>query len=129
LKDTKNGERREININKTLKTVLLRLPRRIDGGYVFYDPCTNSPYKSVKRSFCTACKKAKITDFHFHDLRHTFASHLVMSGADITTVKELLGHKSLSMTLRYAHLAQAHKAKAVDDLDNTLNDRQAVAGM
>jgi integrase len=127
LKDTKNGERREININKTLKTVLLSLPRRIDGGHVFYDPCTDSPYKSVKRSFSTVLKKAKIEDFHFHDLRHTFASHLVMSGVDITTVKELLGHKSLSMTLRYVNLAQAHKAKAVDVLDNALSERQAVA--
>ncbi len=127
LKDTKNGERREININKTLKAVLSGLPRRLDGGYVFYDPYTNSPYKRVERSFKTALKKAGIRDFHFHDLRHTFASHLVMSGTDITTVKELLGHKSLSMTLRYVNLAQSHKAKAVDVLDDVLNERQAAA--
>jgi integrase len=79
------------------------------------------PYQVIKRSFNTACRRAKITDFRFHDLRHTFASHLVMSGIDLTTVRELLGHKEIKMTLRYAHLAPSHKVKAVDILDNTLN--------
>lgn len=123
LDQTKNGESRQININKTLKATLISLPRRIDDGYVFYDPITNSPYQSVKRSLATALKKAGIRDFHFHDLRHTFASHLVMSGADITTVKELLGHKSLSMTLRYSHLSASHKSEAVDVLDNAFTER------
>jgi len=67
-----------------------------------------------------------IQDFHFHDLRHTFASHLIMAGVDITTVKELLGHKTLTMTLRYAHLAPSHKVKAVDVLDNTLNGKPTI---
>ncbi|MBF0467145.1 MAG: tyrosine-type recombinase/integrase [Nitrospirae bacterium] len=58
-------------------------------------------------------------DFHFHDLRHTFASHLVMAGADITTVKELPGHKEIKMTLRYAHLAPSHKVKVVDVLNRS----------
>ena len=62
-------------------------------------------------------------DFHFHDLRHTFASHMIMTGTDITTVKELLGHKTLSMTMRYAHLAPSHKVKAVNMLDSVLNDK------
>jgi len=62
-------------------------------------------------------------DFHFHDLRHTFASHLVMAGVDITTVSRLLGHKSLTMTLRYSHLAPSHMAKAVNVLDDTLNGK------
>jgi integrase len=117
---TKNGERREIPINDTLRMTLDGLVRRLDTPYVFYDPFTGKPYQDVKRSFGTALRKAKIRDFHFHDLRHCFASHLVMAGVDLTTVKELLGHKTLTMTLRYAHLAPSHKVKAVDILDNVL---------
>jgi site-specific recombinase XerD len=80
------------------------------------------PYQDVKRSFHTALRRSGIKDFHFHDLRHTFASHLVMAGVDLTTVKELLGHKTLTMTLRYAHLAPTHKVKAVDILDKAINN-------
>ena len=120
---TKNGDRREIPINDTLRKTLHGITRRIDIQYVFYDPVTGKPYKDVKHSFHSACKRTGIRDFHFHDLRHTFASHLVMAGVDITTVKELLGHKTLAMTLRYSHLAPAHKVKAMDILDNTLNGK------
>jgi len=121
---TKNGERREIPINNTLKSVLQGITRRLDIPYVFFDSATGKAYQDVKRSFNTALRKAKIRDFKFHDLRHTFASQLVMAGVDITTVKELLGHKTLTMTLRYSHLAPAHKVKAVDILDNTINGKK-----
>jgi integrase len=117
---TKNGERREIPINDTLRMTFDSLIRRIDTPYVFYDPSTGKPYQDIKRSFHTALRKAGIRDFHFHDLRHTFASHLVMAGVDLTTVKELLGHKTLAMTLRYAHLAPSHKVRAINMLDDVL---------
>ena len=81
------------------------------------DKATGKPFKEVRKSFATACKKAGLHDFRFHDLRHCFASSLVMSGVDLTTIKELLNHKSLTMTLRYAHLAPSHKVKAVEALD------------
>jgi integrase len=118
---TKNSERREIPINDTLRGVLQGITRRLDIPYVFYDSIIGKPFQDVKRSFNTALRKAGIKDFHFHDLRHTFASHLVMAGIDLVTVKELLGHKTLTMTLRYAHLAPSHKVKAVDVLDRTIN--------
>lgn len=57
---------------------------------------------------------------------HTFASQLVMAGIDITTIKELLGHKTLTMTLRYAYLATSHKIKAVDILDATINEMPTI---
>jgi integrase len=121
LPKTKNGDRREIPINGTLKALFQSLPRRLDGGYLFYHHKTGEKYDEVKRSFARSCKDAKIMDLHFHDLRHTFASHLVMAGVDLTSVTELLGHKSLAMTMRYAHLAPSHKVKAAEILDSTLN--------
>ena len=119
---TKNGERREIPVNDTLRATLSSIVRRIDLPYVFYNPGTENPYTMVHRSFASALKKAKITDFKFHDLRHTFASHLAMSGIELITIKELLGHKDITMTLRYAHLAPAQKKRAVSILDAALND-------
>lgn len=130
LDKTKNGHRRELPINQDLRNVLEAIHkgtegqlRRIDVPYVFYDRKTGKPYQDVKRSFATACRKAGIKDFKFHDLRHTFASHLVMSGADITTVSRLLGHQSLTMTLRYAHLAPNHLSKAVNMLSFTAEQK------
>lgn len=120
---TKNGERREIPINQTLRETLQRIPRRLDSPYVFTNGEGNR-FKEVKRSFKSVLRRAGINDFRFHDLRHCFASHLVMAGIDITTVKELLGHKSLTMTLRYAHLAPSHKVKAVDILDGVIGDQK-----
>ncbi len=121
LEKTKNGERREIPINKALKSLFQKLfiNRRLDTDYVFVNPKTAKPFtKDLKRSFQTACKKAGIRDFRFHDLRHTFASQLVMQGVNLKTVQELLGHKDLKMTLRYSHLSQAYKKDAVNVLEN-----------
>ena len=77
---------------------------------------TGELYGDIKKSWLTAVKKASIINFHFHDLRHTFASQLVMSGVDLNTVRDLLGHKSLEMTLRYSHLLADHKQRAVEVL-------------
>ena len=60
--------------------------------------------------------RAGIEDFRFHDLRHTFASHFIMRGGDLLTLKEILGHSSLKMVQRYTHLAAAHKTRQVNNL-------------
>jgi len=120
---TKNGERLEIPINSTLRDTLKGIVRRLDSPYVFHDPATGKQLRWIKTSFTTALKKAKIHDFRFHDLRHTFASQLVMNGVDLTTIKELLGHKDLKMTLRYAHLAPGHKVNAVEILAGVLTGK------
>ncbi|MCS7215499.1 MAG: site-specific integrase [Thermodesulfovibrio sp.] len=116
---TKNSERRDIPMNSHLLSLFKELfkNRKLGVDYVFVNPETNTRYYDIKRSFKHALRKAKITDFKFHDLRHTFASHLVMNGVDLATVKELLGHKDIKMTLRYSHLAPEHKNKAVSCLN------------
>ena len=120
LYDTKNGEQREIPINEQVKTALIRIRKHPDSPYLF---CKNDgkPFKYITTSFFTALKKSGIVNFRFHDLRHTCASHLVMSGADLNTVRELLGHKSLKMTLRYSHLSSSHKKRAVDVLSRRMD--------
>ena len=124
LENTKNGERREIPINQTLRDTLQNLIRRLGSPYVFINE-EGKRLKEIKRAFHTALRRSGIKSFTFHDLRHTFASQLVMKGADLTTVKELLGHKTLAMTLRYAHLTPEHKAKAVGLLDKPKQKRTA----
>jgi len=120
LLDSKSGEGREVPINKAVKDVLIRIRKHPGSPYVFCDKEGNS-YGDIKKSFFTALKKAGIIDFRFHDLRHTFASHLVMAGIDLNTVRELMGYKSLEMTLRYAHLSPDHKKRAVEILNTQMD--------
>jgi integrase len=114
--NTKNKVRKDIPMNEIVKAAVMGIERK--GHYVF---CNGNgeplKYSSVRKCFEKAVRKSKIEDFRFHDLRHTFASNLVMAGIDIITVKELMGHKDLKMTLRYSHLSPTFKAKAVNVLD------------
>lgn len=103
---SKNGETRHVPLNSTALAAFLLLKRYSDGAGVF---------RSVgpRRWFEPAIEKSGLTDFTWHCLRHTFASRLVMAGVDLRTVQELLGHKTIAMTCRYAHLAPSHKLAAV----------------
>ena len=74
-------------------------------------------FKGVRDGFKNACERAGLSDLHLHDLRHTFASHWVMGGGDLYLLKEILGHKSIVMTQRYAHLSPEFKKSAVNLLD------------
>ena len=113
--ETKNGETRYVPINDTVKEVLLSIRKNPDSPYVFC--AKDGESYDFRKSFETALGKSGIIDFRFHDLRHTFASHLAMKGVDLNTIRELLGHKSLDMTLRYSHLSKDHKMRAVSILD------------
>ena len=118
LMDTKNHERADIPINETVKATLRGIERI---GPYFFSGENGKLYSTLRLDFEKACKETGISDFRFHDLRHTFASNLVMEGIDIMTVKELMRHKTLDMTLRYAHLAPNHKTKAVNILDRVMS--------
>jgi len=78
---------------------------------------TGRNIERVDRAFKNALDKAGVEDFRFKDLRHTFASHVLMRGGSLKDVQELLGNKNISMTMRYAHLSQEHKNKAVNLLN------------
>jgi integrase len=82
--------------------------------YVFTSPRSGGRLDNIKKGFEALLDRAKIKDFRFHDLRHTFASRLVMAGVDINTVRELMTHSDIKMTLIYAHLSPDHKAAALE---------------
>ena len=84
--------------------------------FVFYNPETGKPFVDLKAGFKLACKKAGVEGVTWHTLRHTFASRLVDRGVDIVTVKELLGHSSLTVTMRYTHTNLDSKRAAVEKL-------------
>jgi site-specific recombinase XerD len=85
---------------------------------VFPSPQTGKKMGDCRTSWESLLKKARIEDFRWHDMRHDFASQLVMKGVDLNTVRVLMGHADLKMTLRYAHLAPNIKMKAVEMLDD-----------
>lgn len=95
-----------------------------DQVYVFRDG-GRDPQHNYRRWFNDALIEAKIKDYSWHCNRHTFASRLVMAGVDLRTVAELMGHSSIQMTMRYAHLAPQHNRAAVDRLVSLSEPRQA----
>jgi len=110
---TKTNERRIIPMNDIIYNLLIKLSTTKITDNIFTDDIK----VNLRKSFEAGLKKAQITDFRFHDLRHTFASHLVMAGASLKVVQQLLGHKDIKMTMRYSHLSQEH----LQDIINRLN--------
>jgi site-specific recombinase XerD len=83
------------------------------GTYVFYNPLTGDRFRDLKASLKTAGKKAGLKKISWHLFRHTHASRLLQAGADLVTVKELMGHSTVIVTMRYAHTSDEVKKKAV----------------
>jgi len=100
LEITKSGKRREVPMRQVVYDILAQRPGRREGR-VF-------PGRNLRASFVNAVTEAKIDDFHFHDTRHHFASWFMMRGGQLLALKEILGHRSLKMTERYANLAPEH---------------------
>ena len=131
-RDTKGGEDRSVPVSQRLHELLSELPSRFQGGYVFLSASGPGPVKPgrIEVYFNRAVRAAGLYQsvggadgqrrkswLHFHDLRHTYASWQVQAGTPLNTVRELLGHKSLTMTLRYSHLAPEHLQQAAGVLD------------
>jgi len=118
LSKTKTEEPRQIPINDDLADLFkdIRKKNQLRSEYVFCDDKGKS-FKDIKISFKASLRRAGIEDFTFKDLRHTFASHFIMKGGSLKELQEILGHKNITMTMRYAHLSQEHKKKAVNLLN------------
>lgn len=114
---TKNNERKTIPINDILYEELSRLPKHVTSPLLFCHP-DGTRILRIDRSFHRAMREAGIEGFRFHDLRHTFASHLAMRGQPLETIGALLGHKDPKMTKRYAHLSPASLKAAVNALQD-----------
>jgi len=117
---SKHGEARHVPMNATVEAHLRHHLASHTSKWVFPSETGNTPMAAnnfVRRYFKPALEKAKILDFHWHDLRHTYASRLVMAGVDLYRVMALLGHKSIVTTMRYAHLAPGYQHDAVAKLE------------
>jgi integrase len=122
---SKNKERRTIPVNQTVVNMLKAKMkvRSIKTNLVFYTPAHMMFRKTtVDHAFMKAVKKAKIEDFKFHDLRHTAATRMVQMGKDLYKVQKILGHKTPSMTQRYAHHYPESLRDAVEVLDNRVTN-------
>ena len=111
---TKTGERRSVPLTGRALTELQTLAkvRRLDTALVFPRRDGRVPL-DIRPAWQQAVRQASLTDFRFHDLRHCCASYLAMNGASLVEIAEVLGHKTLQMVKRYAHLAEAHTAQVV----------------
>lgn len=117
LKDTKNGSPR-INPIPSIALDELKKFRQIGNGLIFFSPNNSEKPFDFRKQWYATLKRANITGFRFHDLRHTAASYLVMAGATLHEAGQILGHKSEQTTKRYAHLSTNHKAALAERVMN-----------
>jgi site-specific recombinase XerD len=115
--NAKSGHTRVIPLNTEAYSVVhswLNEQRDQGSNYLFPSPKTGGRLVTIKTAWRDLTSLAELREFRFHDLRHTFASNLAMKGADLYSIKELLGHADVTTTQRYAHLAPEHRSKVVE---------------
>jgi integrase len=118
---TKNGERRAVPLAGQALALMREHAkvRRLDTTLVFPN-ATGKRALGIREAFEGVVERAGIVDFRFHDLRHTFASYLAMNGASLLEIAEVLGHKTLAMVKRYAHLCEAHTRGVVERMNRAV---------
>ncbi|WP_394244832.1 tyrosine-type recombinase/integrase [Vibrio astriarenae] len=112
--NAKSKKTRNIPLNDSVFEVLVQWKAQNPNTTWVFTSGSNTQLTDIKKPWLKVIEASGIEDFNFHDLRHDFASNLAMAGVDLNTIRELLGHSDLKMTLRYAHLAPEHKAAAVN---------------
>jgi len=112
----KSGQTGHIPLNTEVQAILKSWREQSDTEYIFTSPLTRERFNNIKRSRGVLRARAGLPDFCFNDLRHTFASKLVMADKDLYVVKELLGQSTIQMTEQYAHLTPDHKISAIEIL-------------
>jgi integrase len=123
LERTKNGDARFVPLPDQVAAYLNEIPRaKLPEEYLFPSRNTDKrhPYSLIRKAFQKALQEAKLQDFKFHDLRHTAASHMAMNGATQGELMEVLGHRSPTMTRRYAHFSKEHIARIMQKTSNSL---------
>ena len=130
LRDTKNGETRSVPIVGHLAQVLAEQVRFANGRYETLAPKANRRFLfprrdlgaaiDIRKAWENAIERAEVSDFRFHDLRHSTASYLAMQGKSQIEIADMLGHKTLQMVKRYSHLSVDHKKSLAEDLDSQL---------
>ena len=111
---------RYVPLNSVAREIIKNLPRAIDRTAYVFGNAQGNHNDYLRHQWQVAVEDAGLEDFRFHDLRHTFASRLVMAGVDLAALRELLGHRDFEMTLRYAHLSPSHLRSAVAILEPNL---------
>lgn len=111
---TKTSETRHIPMNGEVFTVLEEWKKQSREALYVFPNQEGGRFEDVKSAWLKLLERAEVTGFRWHDMRHDFASRLVMAKESLNTVRELLGHSDITMTLRYAHLAPGTKAAAVE---------------
>ncbi len=146
VRESKSGEGRRIPMNRVVRETLQVVRReqvqrardQSEGGreilsHLVFCSARGHFLRNFARGWYPALRQVKITNFRWHDTRHTAASRLVMAGVDLYTVKEILGHKTVAMTARYSHLSPGHQRQALERLvdrhsaDTGPNDAKRVA--
>jgi len=122
----KSGKTRHVPLNSKALYVLKTWNKQCSDHDLVFPNKEGQQMDNVRKSWIRVLKNSNVANFRWHDLRHHFASKLVMAGVDLNTVRELLGHSDLKITLRYAHLAPEHKAEAVSRLVNFAEDKKMV---
>ncbi|MGZ8136631.1 MAG: tyrosine-type recombinase/integrase [Methylococcaceae bacterium] len=119
LHETKNGDRRRIPLaGRGLELLREHVKvRRLDTDLLFPGTIHKDKPIDLRKPFDTALKAAEVVDFHWHDLRHCTASYLAMNGASLAEIAEVLGHKTLAMVKRYAHLSDGHVSSVVSSMN------------